>query len=71
VAAGDARAADSALEAAVRISHTDRFGVWVFIERDDALHPWFRRTLDLVEGGLLGVCVGVMWVPRRRRKVSR
>lgn len=51
----------------MKVSHTDRLGVWVFADRDDALRPWANHGLGLVEGGLLGVCVGVMWAPRRRR----
>lgn len=51
----------------MKISHTDRLGVWVFVSRTGALKPWCCVGLDLVEAGLLGVCVGVMWAPRRRQ----
>lgn len=52
----------------MKISRTDRLSVWVFATRDDAWKPWcsVERDYGLAEGGLLGVCVGVMWGPRWR-----
>lgn len=51
----------------MKISHTDRLGVWLFADLGRQLRPWWRCGVGLVEGGALGVCAGAMWVPRRKR----